>query len=99
MRTGACFTALPGNLHGVLNAAPDPMVVVEREGRGAALNAAAERFFGWAETEVLGEPMDRFVPGFVPDDPGANVYHGATGNGSAPDATSAGQDLAGSIRP
>ena len=46
----------------LLDAAPDAMVVVDRQGRVTALNLEAERFFGWAERELLGEPMHRFFP-------------------------------------
>ncbi len=38
------------------------MVVVDRHGRVTALNLEAERFFGWTEKELLGEPMSRFIP-------------------------------------
>jgi diguanylate cyclase (GGDEF)-like protein/PAS domain S-box-containing protein len=48
--------------HLLLDAAPDAMVVIDRYGRVGALNVAAERFFGWTEKELLGEPMSRFIP-------------------------------------
>jgi len=52
----------PIEFHQLLDAAPDAMVVVDRNGRVTALNLAAERFFGWTEVELLGEPMNRFIP-------------------------------------
>jgi len=48
--------------HQLLDAAPDAMVVVDREGRVTALNPEAERFLGWVEHDLLGEPMSRFIP-------------------------------------
>lgn len=58
----ALLSAAPGEVHAVLDAAPDPMVVVDREGRVVALNLEAQQFLGWNEPELLGEPMSRFIP-------------------------------------
>ena len=52
----------PVEFHELLDAAPDAMVVLDRHGRVTALNLEAERFFGWTEIEVLGEPVSRFIP-------------------------------------
>ena len=52
----------PIEFHQVLDAAPDAMIVLDRRGRVAALNQEAERFFGWNEVELLGQPMSRFIP-------------------------------------
>ena len=52
----------PSEFHQLLDAAPDAMVVLDHQGRVTALNLEAERFFGWAEQELLGEPMSRFFP-------------------------------------
>jgi len=46
----------------LLDAAPDAMVVVDRFGLVSALNAEAERFFGWTEYELIGQPMNRVIP-------------------------------------
>ena len=46
----------------VLDAAPDAMIVVDREDRVTALNLEAEGFLGWIEKDLLGEPMNRFIP-------------------------------------
>ena len=54
--------AVPSEFHQLLDAAPDAMVVVDRHGHVTALNLEAERFFGWTERELLGEPMSRFFP-------------------------------------
>src|ERR1044071_6331410 len=48
--------------HQLLDAAPDAMIVVDELGRMTAINQEAERFFGWAEQELLGEPMSRCFP-------------------------------------
>jgi diguanylate cyclase (GGDEF)-like protein/PAS domain S-box-containing protein len=48
--------------HQLLDAAPDPMIVVDREGRITALNREAERFAGWTEAELVGKPMSRLFP-------------------------------------
>jgi len=52
----------PSELHQLLDATPVAMVVVDRDGLVSAINLEAERFFGWAEQELLGEPMSRFIP-------------------------------------
>lgn len=52
----------PNEFHQLLDAAPDAMIVVDELGRMTAINQEAERFFGWAEQELLGEPMSRCFP-------------------------------------
>jgi len=54
--------AVSSDLHELLDAAPDAMMVVDLQGRVTALNLEAERFLGWSEGELLGEPMSRFFP-------------------------------------
>lgn len=46
----------------LLAAASDAMLVVDARGIVVALNPEAERLFGWAEAELLGEPLDRVIP-------------------------------------
>jgi diguanylate cyclase (GGDEF)-like protein/PAS domain S-box-containing protein len=46
----------------MLDAAPDAMVVVDREGSVVALNREAERLFGWTDAELRGEPSNRLIP-------------------------------------
>lgn len=46
----------------VMEAAPDPIVVYDMEGRVIYLNPAFTRVFGWALTECEGRKMDHFVP-------------------------------------
>lgn len=38
------------------------MVILDWHGRVTALNPEAERFFGWTEESLIGEPMSRFIP-------------------------------------
>lgn len=69
----------PDTFHPLLDAAPDAMIVVDRLGRVQAINAEAERWFGWAEQELLGEPLSRLIPthGQTPTD-----QNGETNGGS-----------------
>lgn len=47
---------------GLLEAAPDGMVIVDQEGRIVLVNRQAERMFGWTKEELLGEPVERLLP-------------------------------------
>ena len=46
----------------VMEAAPDPIVVYDMDGRVTYFNPAFTRIFGWELNECLGKRMDRFVP-------------------------------------
>jgi two-component system, sensor histidine kinase and response regulator len=48
-------------LAAVLREAPDAFVAMDEDGRVAAWNPAAERLFGWSETEALGRPVGELV--------------------------------------
>lgn len=48
--------------HQLLDAAVDPMFVVDERGRVVALNEEAERLFGFTEAELLGEPLNHVIP-------------------------------------
>lgn len=47
---------------GLLEAAPDAMVIVDREGRVVLVNAQAERLFGYPREALVGESVDLLVP-------------------------------------
>jgi PAS domain S-box-containing protein len=47
---------------GLLEAAPDAMVCVEVDGRIVVVNAQAERLFGCARDELIGQPVEILVP-------------------------------------
>ena len=47
---------------GLLEAAPDPMVIVGGDGRIALVNSRAEQVFGYGRAELLGQPVEILVP-------------------------------------
>lgn len=46
----------------LLEAVPDAMVCVDADGRIAVINAQAERLFGYARDELIGQPVEILVP-------------------------------------
>ncbi len=49
----------------VIEAAPDAMVLVDRKGGIALVNARAESIFGHPRAELLGRPLETLVPGYL----------------------------------
>ena len=47
---------------GLLESAPDAMVIVGRDGRIALINSQTERLFGYSRSELLGQPVEALVP-------------------------------------
>ncbi len=47
---------------GVLEAAPDAMIIVDQRGRIVLANAQAERLFGFSRAQLLGQPVEMLVP-------------------------------------
>ena len=53
---------LKARFQGLLDAAPDAMVLVNRDGRIVLTNDETEKLFGYAPSELIGEPVDLLVP-------------------------------------
>ena len=78
---------------GLLEAAPDGVVVIDRKGRMVLVNAQAEKMFGYSREEMLGQPIELLVPQRFH---GPHITHHATyfaKPGTRP--MGAGQDLLG----
>jgi PAS domain S-box-containing protein len=51
-----------GKYRGLLEAAPDAMVVVNTAGEIVLLNVQAEKQFGYSRDELLGQPVTNIIP-------------------------------------
>ena len=47
---------------GLLESAPDAMVIVDKEGRIALVNSETERLFGYQRLELIGQPVEQLLP-------------------------------------
>lgn len=66
--------AAQARFRGLLESAPDGIVIVDGEGRIALLNTQAERLFGYRREELLGQPVETLMP---ERSRGAHVVHQA----------------------
>ncbi len=55
-------SSLPEQFWAVLEAAPDAMVVTDRSARLVLVNHLAEELFGYAMSDLIGEPVERLIP-------------------------------------
>ncbi|HEX6276109.1 MAG TPA: PAS domain S-box protein [Polyangiaceae bacterium] len=54
--------ASEARFRGLLEAAPDAIVIVERDGTIIIVNAQVERVFGYAPAELVGKPVETLIP-------------------------------------
>ena len=63
--TGQAVPAVSGNeahLQSILDSVPDAMIVIDEAGRIISFSSAAERMFGFAEAELIGENVSTLMP-------------------------------------
>ena len=61
-RTGATRSAGETHLRSILATVPDAMVVIDERGMILSFSAAAEKMFGYVESEVIGENVSMLMP-------------------------------------
>jgi len=76
-------------VRGLLEAAPDGMVIVDRDGTIIMVNAQMEKFFGYSRQEVVGQRVEMLVPARFKD---VHPFH-RTQYGKSPRLRPMGADL------
>jgi two-component system, LuxR family, sensor kinase FixL len=61
-RVEAALRASEERYRSIIDSAVDAIIVIDRRGRVEAFNAAAERLFGYAATDVLGRNVNMLMP-------------------------------------
>jgi PAS domain S-box-containing protein len=61
-RAEATLRASEQQFRGLLESAPDAMVIVDPDGRITLVNRQTEQLFGYAREELLGQPIETLVP-------------------------------------
>lgn len=56
------LTEREAHLRSILDTVPDAMIVIDRDGVMRSFSAAAERQFGWAPAEVIGQNVSMLMP-------------------------------------
>jgi PAS domain S-box-containing protein len=51
-----------GRFHGLLESAPDAMLIVSQEGEIVLANAQTEKVFGYTREELAGQPVEMLIP-------------------------------------
>ncbi|HEV3028325.1 MAG TPA: PAS domain S-box protein, partial [Planctomycetota bacterium] len=90
---GRQHEALAAKLKGLLEAAPDAMLIVDEKGRIILINSMVEQLFGYERRELLGRPMEILVPPRFRD--GHPAHRSGYFHNPKPRPMGAGIDLAG----
>ena len=62
VRLGGAATDRELPFRGLVEAAPDAMILVDGQGKIVLINAQTEKLFGYTREELIGEPVERLVP-------------------------------------